>query len=235
MKRKVKVKLTIEPRVSENFIKDDGKGKWMRREVLGEIGKWDSKVSFLGVVGFLYQKYDKLWKKYETTGKLGFREWIELFYTITALIQLKNGTRSCEAVKGFVMLVNQNKNEVEMKACKNGDVITIDKPKLVPLYVMQEVWKNVSQHYIKKGYDLDKIIYRLRRNYTQYIEDHPDWKEVINNSHALRYAFIRRMSDEGVPADVIARMIGHKKLDTTYRYQKKYEAEKWKKEIMRDI
>jgi integrase len=223
--------LTLEFGMSENkkVYKELGIFLFMK------LGRFDGDISYIGTVGFLFQKYDKLLKKWEKEGNLKYREWILWFYTIVALIQIKNGTRSCEAVKGFYRFVQEKKTEIEMKACKNGNIITLLKPNLVPLHIMEEIWKNISQPYLKKGYDIDKILYRLRRNYQQYIEDHKDWKEVLSNTHSLRYAFIKHMTEKGISSAELSIMLGHKKVDTTFYYQQVYNAFRKKKELTRDI
>jgi hypothetical protein len=203
--------------------------------VKGAVGKWDGKISFIGAVGFLYQEYSKLYKKLQETGKLTKREWTRLLYTIIALIQLKNGIRSCEAVKAYIEMVNQKREEVNVLACKHGLPIEVIKPKQIPLSIMEEALKNKLPHFVKKGYDKNKIFYRLRRDYQQYFRDHPEWREMLDKSHSLRYAGMKQMAEAGMTYHEVARAVGHRKVETTYHYLKSQDVFKKKKDIMKEI
>jgi Phage integrase family. len=56
-------------------------------------------------------------------------------------------------------------------------------------------------------------------------------KEFGWNPHSLRYAFIRHAIEKGYSAEVLALILGHKKIDTTLNYARNIKAEKILEEL----
>ena len=195
---------------------------------------WNKYVSPLIAVGHLLQEYQKLLDKVMNDKKEAKKKtnWRRLFYVATALIQLRNGLRAEEAVKATIYAVEKNLREFDLKAVKHGDLRTVVLPKAIRLDDLRDiVHKMLAFYHNKKSkhpkYNTTEKL--IAQAYKQWVYEKE--REILKNSHSLRYAFVEKARQEGIPADQIAAMLGHKTVNTTFKYIRTMES----KEKLKDL
>jgi site-specific recombinase XerD len=126
------------------------------------------------------------------------------------LIQLRNGARISEAIRGFKEWVRSNKNEIYVRVSKK---------------------KKMEERLIVIPEEIDE--YRLR---CVDLIDTPDlylrdrvrwalWYYFKINTHSLRYAFITYLLRSGVNPAIVSKLIRHSRLDTLMHYVQIKEAD----------
>jgi len=108
--------------------------------------------------------------------------------------------------------ISTRDKKFQLQAKKHGNVRWIVIPSILSYPDLREA-KNIAGEPSDKAYQM--------------------WckRELGANSHSLRYAWIRRAMEKGVPADQIALALGHKRLDTTFEYQKSFNSLKVVEEV----
>ncbi len=155
----------------------------------------------------LYNSFATIWQT-ERNKKTA----VSLLYSATALTQLTNGLRSAEAVESMINFIRTREREFKIKAKKHGNERWVIIPRTI-------VWGDLSQAYGMVG--------RISLGgYRKWVK-----RKVGCNTHTLRYAFIRKCLSSGLNADRTAIIIGHRRLTTTYEYEKEYNS----KEDLRKI
>jgi len=124
-------------------------------------------------------------------------------YLIIALIQLRNGSRISEAIRGFKEWVKSNKNEI---------YVMVSKKKRVEERLM--VIPNEVEPYRLQCIDLldlnDNVLReRVRAILYYYFKI---------NTHSLRYAFITYLLRSGVNPALVSKLVRHSRLDTLMHY-----------------
>jgi len=181
-------------------------------------GSWDKGLHFLDLRAKLLEKLrnSEAYARAKNRGKAPF------FYWAVAFLQLTNGLRASEAVLAMYQWLKEGKDMFFIHALKGSDVRPVVVPEeLIPYYGLL---KECLNYLLFKHGELRKIIV----NYIHYIN-----RYFIANTHTLRYAFIRYALEQGVDASHIAIMLGHKKLETTYDYARKFDATELLKKLVR--
>jgi len=124
-------------------------------------------------------------------------------HLIIALIQLRNGSRISEAIRGFKEWVKSNKNEI---------YVMVSKKKRVEERLM--VIPSEVERYRLECIDLldlnDNVLReRVRAILYYYFKI---------NTHSLRYAFITYLLRSGVNPALVSKLIRHSRLDTLLHY-----------------
>jgi|GEM_PF-610793 len=178
------------------------------------LGRWDTGAPFdwlknqiLSLFRFYFRGFRVFWDKQTAR---------HLCCATIALIQLRNGLRASEAIKAFETWISSKKTEFEVEA-KGGVMRPVIIPKIISrFYPTLKEARKIGGEIKKKAY----IAWMQRK--------------IKVNSHTLRYAFIRKMVELNVPADVISKVIGHKSVEGTYYYEQTAPT-KIKMEILRKI
>jgi len=171
-----------------------------------KIGRWDKGVSYDYLFSKLLNLYNQLITIYNTMKDKGIAK--RIVYVATAIIQLRNGLRESEAVESFLHFIEAGERKFRIQAKKNNNERWV----IIPDFLIQ---KDLHDAFIYSEIKRDKF----RFNYKMWVKNN-----LQINTHSLRYAFIKKMMDRGVTSDKIAIILGHKKLDTTFRYQQKYDS-----------
>ena len=169
-----------------------------------KLRKWDRGINY----DYLFSKLLNMYNQFLTlfsnlpTDKMIAKRFL---YTSIALIQLRNGLRLSEAVEAIIHFSKTGERKFKIMPKKNNNerwVIILD---------------FILQRDIQNALTFVQDIKKLTQNYRMWL------KNVVGiNSHSLRYAFIRKMLDKGLNSTQIALILGHRKLETTYEYEKTY-------------
>lgn len=164
-----------------------------------------------------------------------------LIYLLIELIQLRNGSRVCEAIDAFRIFLNEGYNDlIEIKIAKSEATKIVKdkfakegendkkqiktKPRyrkmMFPIKWINNV-TNIDELFenLKKTHDKTINNENLRIYVAQYMNKYLD-----SNTHSLRYAFINYMIDvKKKPLNIVARFIGHANINQLiiYTQQKK--------------
>lgn len=135
-------------------------------------------------------------------------------YFSIAYIQLMNGSRVSEAIEALREYVKTGKTEFSSLAKKTKVPRMFKIPKLIQNY-----------RYLYREYE-DIVFKVTKKDVGQLLKKEFGW-----NTHSLRYAFIRHAIEKGYSAEVLALILGHKKIDTTLNYARNIKAEKILEEL----
>lgn len=127
-------------------------------------------------------------------------------YTAILLTQLTNGSRIGEAVRAFYHFIETSEREITLQAEKKGNMRQIIIPDVV-----------------KKKQSYGFILTISERKMTQRVEKYCERKYGVN-THSLRYSAITYLSKKGIPAQIIAKITGHRELGYITRYIQTQEA-----------
>ena len=124
-------------------------------------------------------------------------------YLAIALVQLRNGARVSEAVRGFKEFLKTGKDEVEVRVSKkkHDDYRAI----IIPQEI-QELKQECADL-------IDMSDYSIREGVRQTLRN-----KLKINTHSLRYSFITYLSVNGVSPNIIAKITHHSKLDMILNY-----------------
>ena len=127
-------------------------------------------------------------------------------YATVLYIQLRNGLRIYEAVQAALIWARTRERRIKVRAEKSG----YERPVIIPRELGEEERRLILAYIDEKA---DARIKTWCRRFLGY------------NTHALRYAFISWMARQGYPAQLIARITGHTKLDYILYYTQRVKAE----------
>ncbi|MEM3377290.1 tyrosine-type recombinase/integrase [Metallosphaera sp.] len=163
--------------------------------------RWDKGVNFEKMRKTLERDYKQYGQDTETFDK-------EIYVAIL-LTQLVNGTRISEAVRAFYQFVETGGKErnIVLKAEKGGNERQIIIPKLIAYKKYYSIVLTKSE---RKMASVLKMF--CRRHYGV-------------NTHSFRYAFITKAIKDGLPAEVVAKITGHRSLRHILTYVQTKEAE----------
>jgi Phage integrase family. len=137
-------------------------------------------------------------------------------YDAILLVQLRNGCRVSEAVRGFLEFLRTSKLEVEVPVSKKK------KSELRLVVIPNEVVPLRSFCSELLSVDLKRLIDRVK-HYCKYTYKF--------NTHSLRYSFITYLLRNGVNPSIVAKITRHSRLDFILKYTQEKEAEKVLREI----
>lgn len=172
------------------------------------LGKWDKDIDYN--IAKL-----QLLKQLESLGNLlssimpnkNLRLGKRFLYVAIAYLQLTNGMRVSEAIEAMRKYVQINKENFEIVAEKTH----LNRPVYVPSEIAK--WKAVLRLYA------DLLPRISRHSIGMFLKQNFGW-----NTHSLRYAFIKYAIQKGYSAEQIAHITAHKKLQTTFEYSRKLQA-----------
>lgn len=147
-----------------------------------------------------------------------------IIHTLIPMIQLRNGSRICEACNAFIIFCKKGFDEkVTVKIAKSESI----KYKKGVKYVTKARYRNmIFPDWVNISDIEDQIIdraktlplHRLRKRVLDYLLRYFDC-----NTHSLRYACINYLIyDKQLPLNTVAKLVGHVGLNqlTTYTQQK---------------
>jgi integrase len=140
-------------------------------------------------------------------------------YDAVLLLQLRNGARVSEALRGFLAYV---RGEAKFHPHHRKLVVTVQVSKKKRpeerLIVIPEELKEMDLSDCKALLKEDPL--KLKRRIEQYARDKYGF-----NTHSLRYAFITYMLLRGVNPSIVAKITRHSRLDFILRYTQEKRAE----------
>jgi len=166
------------------------------------LRKWDRGITFESLLAQLMNLYNQYTFAFFTDR--GVRIARKLCYSAIGLIQLRNGLRAQEAIDSFYYWLETKEKVFYIRAKKHGEERPVKIPAMLKYPDLFEASRLAG-----------KITMRA---YGKWVE-----RKLGVNTHTLRYAFIRKLLDLEVPGDKISLVLGHRKPDTTYEYEKTYE------------
>ncbi|RLF14487.1 MAG: integrase [Thermoprotei archaeon] len=132
-------------------------------------------------------------------------------YAAVLLIQLTNGLRVAEACEAALKWASTGGREVKVRVLKRKDVY--ERLVVIPKELGGEERRLVAA---LSGEDPKRLAAKVK----------VFCKRALGyNTHALRYAFITHLARRGYPAQLIAKLTGHRKLDYILHYTEKAAAE----------
>ena len=148
----------------------------------------------------------------------------QLAYLIILLTQLENGSRVGEAIEAIYKISKNFDVEVDVpvEKRKDGMLRKIFLPKEIRKEDILRIAGFIIQEYEQKG--KKRLVVRIS-NFAR--------KNLGFNTHALRYAFITKQAKEGTPAQIIAKMTMHARLDYILYYTQQQKAEEILKNLPR--
>ncbi|MFP3203667.1 MAG: hypothetical protein RXR43_16105 [Sulfolobus sp.] len=167
------------------------------KKITRPIGKqkiqhtWDYSVDFIEAKKVLINAYKQLYDlnlmPYEV-------------YAAILLIQLLNGARIKEAIRGFKTFVETGQREFQLQAEKRGNT---------RFFIIPNIIKNKVTYRSVLTIDDKLLEARIRMFALKYFK---------TNTHSLRYALISFLAKNNTDPAIIAKITGHRKLDMIERY-----------------
>jgi integrase len=140
-------------------------------------------------------------------------------YDAVLLLQLRNGARISEALRGFFAYM---RGEAKYHPRNRKLVVSVQVSKKKRpeerLIVVPEELKDVDLSVCKALLGEDPL--KLKRRIEQYARDKYGF-----NTHSLRYAFITYLLMRGVNPSIVAKITRHSRLDFILRYTQEKAAE----------
>lgn len=157
----------------------------------------------------------------------------KIIYCTIAMIQLRCGSRICEAVAAY-------KNFIETKDFKTKILVKIAKSESIKYTRDTKEQYKTKARYRKMEFPFDWIELDLVHSsdmeaYTKYVTNKKLQKRVLDyllkyfecNTHSLRYAFINHMLyAQKVEPSKVAKFVGHVNMNQIVRYTQNIEVEK---------
>lgn len=137
-------------------------------------------------------------------------------YDAVLLLQLRNGMRISEAVRAFKQFLSTRRLEFEVQLSKKR------RPETRLVVVPQEVVDVSRECYHLLDVDDRVLVSRLKT----YCRDRHGV-----NTHTLRYAYITFLLRSGVSPSIVARIVGHSRLDHILTYTQRKTSE----EVLRSV
>jgi integrase len=179
--------------------------------------KWDMGLNYMETFKMLLEEYNKV-KNMDILYKKDLKKYA---YLMIFLIQIKNGCRIGEAINGILWFA-ENRDKLNwndtitgwtrIEKLKNEEYRKITLPSAITKNDIERVLpillelKNVKKPSIR-------LSNWLKRHYGI-------------NTHSLRYAFITYHAEINTPAQIIAKMTGHKNLNHIVHYTQQKVADK---------
>jgi len=179
--------------------------------------KWDMGLDYMETFKMLIEEYDKV-----SMGQVLYKKDLKKYaYLMIFLIQIKNGCRIGEAINGALWFceniyklnwdgtitgwtrIEKLKNEEYRKITLPSAITKNDIERVLPILLeLKKVKKPTIRlsNWLKRHYGI--------------------------NTHSLRYAFITYHAEINTPAQIIAKMTGHKNLNHIVHYTQQKVADK---------
>ena len=166
--------------------------------------KWDRGLDYEDIKGKLTRELDLLRSK----KPLYEKDKVKYTYLLLGLIQLRNGCRVGEAIEGLLKFIRIQEQEVYVKVEKRKD--NAMRKLILPMEISTkdlELVKDIVLRWKKKP------CRRVANNVASWY-----LRNLGINTHSLRYAYISYLGKKQYPAQIIASITGHKKLDMILGY-----------------
>jgi len=179
-----------------------------------EIRHWYREIDFNDILRKIKTNLEIEYKKLEsgTGSKLDIKRF--LYYAI-AMLQVTNGLRSTEAIKGLQTYLKRKEKEIN---------ITAGKSKLERLIIIPPILDDYYNE-LKKYSEILKNI--RKQSYYNFIKNN-----LRVNPHSLRYAFINYMISKGIAPEKLVVFMGYSSFKHMINY---YRIASAKEEIIREI
>jgi len=133
---------------------------------------------------------------------------VKYAYLILGLIQLRNGCRIGEAIEGLIKFTTLKEHEVSVKIEKRKDNAV--RKLILPGELSDKDIETIRDVVMEWE---NKAIKRIANNVASWY-----LRNLEINTHSLRYSYISYLSKKQYPAQIIAAVTGHKKIDMVLRY-----------------
>ncbi|MBW9222169.1 integrase [Methanothermococcus sp. SCGC AD-155-C09] len=179
--------------------------------------KWDMGLDYMKTFKMFLDEFKNI-KNKEILYKKDLKKYA---YLIIFLIQIKNGCRVGEAVDG-VLWFYENRNKI------NWNDTVVGWAKIEKL--KKEEYRKITLPRAITKRDLERIepILKELKNVKKPSIRLSNWlkRHYGINTHSLRYAFITYHAEMNTPAQIIAKMTGHKNLNYIVHYTQQRVADK---------
>jgi|GEM_PF-1117273 len=179
-----------------------------------EVRHWYHEIDFNDILRKIKTNLEIEYKKLEsgTESKLNIKRF--LYYAI-ALLQVANGLRSTEAIKGLQTFLKKKEKEIS---------ITAGKSKLERWIVIPPLLMEYYDELKKYGEILKNI---RKQSYYNFIKNN-----LKINPHSLRYAFINYMISKGIEPEKLVVYMGYSSFKHMINY---YRVASAKEQIIKEI
>jgi hypothetical protein len=175
-------------------------------------GSWDYGLDYKDTYKKLINDIKSIRKEFKQ-GNINTNKVKAFANLITGLIQLRNGSRIGEAVSAINNFINDfSKNITEVLVQKQKGNSKNYRKVILPEEITLNDLEYVKSYIEYRQGNKKNFIISLCR----YFQEHYKF-----STHALRYAWISFMALKNVPAQVIAKITGHKTLDILLHYTQK--------------
>ncbi len=171
-----------------------------------EFGSWDYNLNYQKTYKNLVSEISTV-RRELLTGNFTINRQKRLAYLITGLTQLRNGARIgeiYEAIKTFCIEPGKRIIQILVLKRKDNYYRKVVLPDEITKEDLNMISKVIDNHIDKKNFV--SCISHYFKKYFSY------------STHALRYCFISHMSALKVPAQLIAKITGHKTLELILHY-----------------
>jgi hypothetical protein len=202
----------------------------------------DRGIDFLPMKQKLIDEYAKESKDFLEKNKYITRNGNNTLYLLIEMIQLRNGSRICEAICAFKKFLKADDltllidvkiaKSVAKKRIVNKDATKLENLHKVITTPIRFRKMEFPLYWIKDIVDIDELLTKLQKTHQEMIDKETLRSNVAeymirhfnSNTHSLRYAFINYMiEDKKTSLNTIAKFIGHANVSqlVTYTQQKK--------------
>jgi len=177
------------------------------------VGSWDSGINYSEIKELLLEALNHSKCAESDT------EWKRLMYFTILLIQLRNGSRISETVEAFLEWVKTGEREVWVRVRKKRKGSEELRSIIIPGEI-HESWRKIFMVDLK-NVSPETLTLRVKR-----------WasKHKIN-THALRYARITQLLEEGLSPPIVSDIVGHADIKMLMKYTQKERARELNKMI----
>jgi len=191
---------------------------------------WDKKLDFDEVEQTLKKEIKGLVKEKEycefKKKPLGKRNALRLAYNSILYVQLWNGSRISEAIDAVLKFRQANASGKKENRRNNREIYVATKKrrskKTDRLVIIPTL---IKVHYLD-GLD-NKTPKQIQNGVSLFALNHYGW-----NTHSLRYAFFSKGAKNGIPANILAKMVRHSNVGTIAAYTRKEQADDTLKEFV---
>ena len=179
-----------------------------------EVKHWYREIDFNDILRKIKTNLEIQYKKLEsgTGSKLDIKRF--LYYSI-ALLQLTNGLRSTEAIKGLQIFLKKKEKEINIIAGKSK----IERWVIIPP-ILLEYYDELKKY--------GEILKNIRKqSYYNFIKNN-----LKINPHSLRYAFINYMISKGIEPEKLVVYMGYSSFKHMINY---YRVASAKEQIIKEI
>jgi integrase len=201
-------------KASDEFIKYFNKFANRIKTQGDEIKHWYKEIDFNDIVRKIEINLEIQYKKLEsgTESKLDIKRF--LYYAI-ALLQVTNGLRSTEAIKGLQIFLKEKEKVISITAGKSK----LERWAIIPP-ILFEYYNELKKY--------SEILKGIRKqSYYNFIKNN-----LGINPHSLRYAFINHMISKGIAPEKLVVYMGYSSFKHMINY---YRIASVKDEIIREI